>query len=32
MGRKTNKEKEASMIREMDRLKALEKKHPLVEG
>ena len=25
MGRKTNKEKEASMIREMERLKAIER-------
>lgn len=27
MGKKTNKEKEASMIREMDRLKAMERNH-----
>lgn len=27
MGKKTNKEKEAGMIREMDRLKAQEEKH-----
>lgn len=32
MARKTNKQKEASMIREMDRLKAQEKKNPVVEG
>lgn len=32
MARKTNKQKEESMIREMDRLKAQEKKHPVVEG
>ena len=32
MGRKTNRQKEAAMIREMDRLKAQEKERPTVEG